>query len=65
MMNWLEEPTRSAATRVTDWSWTPLGDIDSIDDAWSSGRPTNTNSSTYNNETDDHGDSDRPNEGMI
>ena len=65
MMNWLEEPTRSATTKVADWSWTPSGDLEQVDDAWSSGRPTNTMQSTYNNETDDHGDNDRPNEGMI
>ena len=65
LTGWLEEPTKTTTSKVANWTWSPLGDLEQVDDAWSCGRPTNTNSSTYEDERDSISDSDRPNEGVI
>ncbi len=44
-----------------EWIWKPANDVKDI---YASGAPTSTQQSTYAGETDNRGDSDRPNEGM-
>ncbi len=46
-----------------DWKWKPADQ--EFADIYASGAPTNTRQSTYAAESDDRGDSDRPNEGML
>ena len=65
LASWLEEPTKTTTSKVANWTWSPLGDLEQVDDAWGSGRPTNTNASTYEDARDSISDSDRPNEGVI
>jgi hypothetical protein len=59
----LEEPQAKMAERGAVWTWEPHDP--EVPVTYASGRPTGTNASTYNAETDNHGDTDRPDEGML
>ena len=65
MIGWLEEPTKTATSKVANWTWSPLGALEQVDDAWMSGRPTVTHGTTYADGRDSISDTDHPNEGTI
>ncbi|MBK8639151.1 MAG: hypothetical protein IPN92_13075 [Chromatiaceae bacterium] len=57
------EPPISDKPESTDWNWKPVNE--EFANIYASGAPTNTQQSTYAAESDNRGDSDRPNEGML
>lgn len=59
----LEEPQREMAKVGAVWTWEPH-DPESPHE-YASGRPTGTRASTYNADSDNHSDQDRPDEGML
>ena len=58
---YLEEPSKDVAVK-TPWTWIP--ENVSVIQIYASGAPTATQQSTYAAETDNRGDTDRPNEGL-
>ena len=56
------ESMEQYSTTSDDWEWQPANDVKDI---YASGAPTSTQQSTYAGESDDRGDSDRPNEGLM
>lgn len=56
------ESMEQYSTTSDDWEWQPTNDVKDI---YASGAPTSTQQSTYAGESDDRGDSDRPNEGLM
>lgn len=61
-LRYLELPI-SDKPESADWKWKP--ENEEFADIYASGAPTNTQQSTYAAESDNRGDSDRPNEGML